>query len=161
MLAEQVDGVSGSGLAEVLKQIVPQVRSVDHWEQVVGRYVLTPLQRWVKEMNERHDKEPAWDSWLQRLFPLIHSTFEEIERWVQGQQQAVSDEVRKKLRKAGCPENDHSLSQVSLNVLMSLEGLSSVLTGMRRRAYVEDSFLAPNLSRVDARSILREFHKLI
>jgi len=149
----------GAGLADMLEQIVPQVSSVDHWEQVVGRHVIAPLQRWIEENGRTYGNNVLWGSWLQEFFPLLHATFEEIERFVQAQQQSGSDAVRARLYNAGYPESSETLSQIALRLLTSLEGLSCVLAGMRRTTYVQDAFqclLSPSL---DALPVLEKFQK--
>ena len=47
-----------------------------------------------------------------------------------------------------------------LSLITQLEGVSSVLVGMRRPDYVEDSFGSTELGSVDARSILTRFHSM-
>jgi hypothetical protein len=146
-----------SSLAELLEQIVPQLRSVDDWERVAGRHIVSPLRRWIEGAESEHGSNPAWSLWIQQFFPLVQSTFEEIERLIQGSQQSVSDEVRKKLFEAGYPESTASLSQIALNLLLNLEGLSCALVGMRRPAYVTDTFASLTLPRVDSAQVLRNF----
>ena len=56
--------------------------------------------------------------------------------------------------------NEASLSQMALSLMTSLEGVSSVLVGMRRPEYVADSFGAMELDAVDSRAILTCFRSL-
>ena len=46
-----------------------------------------------------------------------------------------------------------------MSLLLNLKGVSCVLNGMRRVAYVQDAMGAPGLPPVDALSILREFSR--
>ena len=147
----------GSGLTDMLEQIVPQISSVDHWEQVVGRHVIAPLQRWIEENGRIHGNNTLWGSWLQEFFPLLHDIFEEIERFVQAQQQSQSDAVRARLYEAGYPQSSESLSQIALRLLTSLDGLSCVLVGMRRPPYVADAFQSIGPPLVDAQPVLERF----
>jgi aryl-alcohol dehydrogenase-like predicted oxidoreductase len=149
-----------AGLADLLEQIVPQLRSVDDWDRVVGKYVASPLRRWIEGAESEHGSDPAWSLWIRQFFPLVQSTFEEIERLIQGSQQSVSDEVRKTLLEAGYPESTAPLSQITLSLLLNLEGLSCVLTGMRRPAYVADAFASLNLPRIDSAVVLKNFADL-
>ena len=149
----------GASLTDMLEQVVPQVSSVDHWEQVVGRHVVAPLQRWIEENGRTYGNNVLWGSWLQEFFPLLHATFEEIERFVQAQQQSGSDAVRTKLYKTGYSESSESLSQIALRLLTSLDGLSCVLVGMRRIPYVEDAFQCLRSPSLDALPILQSFQK--
>jgi aryl-alcohol dehydrogenase-like predicted oxidoreductase len=149
----------GAGLSDMLAQVVPQVSSVDHWEQVVARHVIAPLQQWIEENGRVHGNNVFWGSWLQEFFPLLHSTFEEIERFVQAQQQSVSDAVRARLYEAGYPKSSESLSQIALRLLTNLAGLSCVLVGMRRTNYVEDAFQCLRSPSLDALPVFEEFQK--
>ena len=149
----------GAGLTEMLEQIVPQVSSVDHWEQVVGRHVIAPLQDWIEENGRTYGNNVLWGSWLQEFFPLLHATFEEIERFVQAQQQSESDAVRTRLYQAGYPKSSESLSQIALRLLTSLNGLSCVLVGMRRTTYVQDAFQILHSPSLNALPVLEKFQK--
>ncbi|MCI0622898.1 MAG: aldo/keto reductase [Acidobacteria bacterium] len=149
----------GTGLAALLEQIVPQVSSVEHWEQIVARHVIVPLQRWIEENGRRHGNNILWGSWIQEFFPLLHATLDEVERFVQAQQQSSSDAVRIRFRRAGYPESSGSLSQMALNLLMSVDELSCVLLGMRRSSYVQDAFESLRLPAVDALAVLKNFQK--
>jgi hypothetical protein len=149
----------GAGLSDMLAQIVPQVSSVDHWEHVVGRHVISPLQQWIEENGRVYGNNVLWGSWLQEFFPLLHATFEEIERFVQAQQQSGSDAVRAKLYEAGYPKSPESLSQIALKLLTSLDGLSCVLVGMRRTAYVADAFQCLSPPSLNALPIMEKFQK--
>ena len=149
----------GAGLTDMLMQIVPQVSSVDHWEQVVGRHVIAPLQQWIEENGRVHGNNVFWGSWIQEFFPLLHSTFEEIERFVQAQQQSGSDAVRARLYEAGYPKSSESLSQIALRLLTNLAGLSCVLVGMRRTNYVQDAFQCLRLTPLDALPVFERFQK--
>jgi hypothetical protein len=70
--------LGGQGLTGLLENVVPQVQSVNHWEQVAGRYVLAPLQRWVSETSEKHGDHPGWAAWLKRFFQLSQRTLEDV-----------------------------------------------------------------------------------
>ena len=59
----------GASLTDMLEQVIPQVSSVDHWEQVVARHVVTPLQHWVEENGRTYGNNVLWGSWLQEFFP--------------------------------------------------------------------------------------------
>ena len=86
--------------------------------------------------------------WLEQFLPLINGALEGVQRHLQAGQQAVSDEVRVAVAQAGYPPAGESLSRLALNVLLGLDGLSCVLVGMRRAAYVEDALGAVGLDRV-------------
>jgi len=148
-----------SGLSDLLERLVPQVKSADHWEQIAGRYVIGPVQQWLQTVRRDQRGNPIWDDWLEQFLQLINPLFEAIEGFLQAQQQPMSDEIRKRLLQAGCPENEHSLSQLAIGILLNLDGVSCVLNGMRRLAYVEDSLGALHSPKVDALTVLRDFSR--
>ena len=146
-----------SGLADLLEKLVPQVRSADHWEQIVGRYVIRPIQQWVEACRQKNRGNSIWENWLEQFLGLVNPLFEEIERYLRAQQQPESDQVRKRLEQCGYPATSHSLSQIALSILLNLQGVSCVLNGMRRPAYVEDALRSVHLPQVKALSILKKF----
>jgi len=147
-----------SGLADLLEKLLPQVRSAGHWEQIVGRHVIWPIQQWVGACRQKYQGNLTWENWLEQFVRLVNPLlFEEIERYLRAQQQSESDRVRKRLEQCGYPATSHSLSQIAMSVLLNLQGVSCVLNGMRRPAYVEDALGTVHLPKVNALSILKEF----
>jgi len=86
----------------------------------------------------------------------INASFEEIGRHLAAQQQETSDTVRRRLIAAGYPDEGETLSQMAVRALLSLPGLSSVLTGMRRPEYIQDLMEIPSRPSINAEKILRE-----
>ena len=150
------DGRS-AGLPQMLEQIVSQAKSVQHWNLLMGRYVIPPLKRWIADSSQRNSENVLWQQWLDKFFHLISTTFEATERFIQSQQQPGSDRVRNHLSKDGYPQTSHSLSQIALGILLNLQGLSCVLNGMRRPSYVADAFGSRYTPRVDALRTLEHF----
>jgi aryl-alcohol dehydrogenase-like predicted oxidoreductase len=146
-----------SGLADLLEKLVPQVRSADHWEQIVDRYVIGPIQEWVEACRREYGENANWENWLEQFLRLVNSLFEEIERYLRAQQQHESDGVRKRLQQCGYPTTSYSLSQMGISIVLNLDGVSCVLNGMRRPAYVEDALGSVHLPKVDAIALLKKF----
>ena len=148
-----------SGLADLILQIAPQVRAAAHWDWVVERYLAPPLQRWIEDCGRNYRGHEFWEEWQERFFGEIRIVLENLERYSLSQQQEVSNRVRCLLEECGYPSSQASLSQVAMNILLNLGGVSCVLNGMRRTGYVRDAMGAVSLPRVDALSILREFSR--
>ncbi len=147
----------GPGIAVSLLEMIPRLLAPAHWEQVAGPHVIRPIQSWLQSCRQQFHGRPEWDAWLESFIPLINGALEGVHRHLQAGQQAVSDEVRVGLAQAGYPPSGESLSRLALNVLLGLTGLSCVLVGMRRAAYVEDALGAAALEPVDSLGILRRF----
>ncbi|MEW5977644.1 MAG: aldo/keto reductase [Acidobacteriota bacterium] len=157
-LAVHCDGTlmhGNTGLAEHLQHIVPQVPSPDHWDAVFQRYILPPLQSWIAQVQGSIAAPDVRKQALDQFFRTLSSTFEEVERFLRSKQQVVSDQVRQSLLQAGYPKTDSTLSQMAVNVLLRLKGMSCVLIGMRRPTYVQDAFGSLALGPVASHAILR------
>ena len=153
----QLPLLQGKGLASLLQEIVPQLQSQAHWEQVAGPHVIQPLQAWLGEMQARFAQDMRWQAWVQELAALINPLFEEIGRFVCAREQPVSDAVRAALHMAGYPETRETLSRMALNVLVNTPGVACVLNGMRRVEYVADAMGVPDLPSVKGIEILARF----
>ncbi|MSO19712.1 MAG: aldo/keto reductase [Acidobacteria bacterium] len=153
-------GLEG-GIAEYMSKMLPQIQSPAHWEQVYYMRLIQPIERWAMECQQLYGEHNEWKQWWARFVEMIPAVFEEAARYVSKSQQKISDHVRERLLQAGyppSPPNDKStLSQMALNTLLNLDGLSCALVGMRRREYVDDCFGALALPRFDALTVLGRF----
>lgn len=152
-------GGPGHGLAGLILRIAPQVQAASDWDWVVERYVAPPLQQWVRDCQRACQGDAFWEDWRERYFQAIPTVLEDLEHFTLSRQQEVSDRIRSLLEGCGYPRAQASLSRISLSLLLNLEGVSCVLNGMRRVAYVQDAMGAVGLPRVDALSILQEFSR--
>lgn len=152
-------GGPGHGLAGLILRIAPQVQAASDWDWVVERYVAPPLQQWVRDCQRACQGDAFWEDWRERYFRAIPTVLEGLEHFTLSRQQEVSDRIRSLLEGCGYPRTRASLSRISLSLLLNLEGVSCVLNGMRRVAYVQDAMGAVGLPRVDALSILQEFSR--
>jgi aryl-alcohol dehydrogenase-like predicted oxidoreductase len=149
--------MDSAGIAAALLDIVPQVRSIAHWEQAAGPHVIRPIQSWLQQCRRELAGHPGWDQWQEEFIRRVNAALGGIQRHLAATQQSVSDQVRVRLAQSGYPPSGEPLSRLALNVLLSLDGLSAVLVGMRRREYVEDAVGAAGLPRVDSLEILKRF----
>jgi len=145
------------GIAEYAEFMVPQITSVAHWEQAFHPYLIQPIEKWAVECQQLYGDREEWRNWWQRFTAMFPAVLDQLARQIAASQQGASDKVREQLYLAGYPENGASLSQMALSLLTHLDGVSSVLVGMRRPEYVIDAFGAVELARCDARSILARF----
>ncbi len=148
------------GIAHYLEVIVPQIKSPNHWEAVFAEHIVQPIERWAVQCQQLYGGRKEWDEWLQKFGETLPRIFEQVARHLAASQQEASDHLREQLQLAGYPKTKESLSQMSQNVLLNLDGVSCVLNGMRHPEYVNDSMGTVNLDPVDSISILTNFRKL-
>lgn len=152
----QFSGMEG-GITEYMTNMLPLIKSMAHWEQMYYVRLIQPIERWAMECQQLYGEHQEWQQWWNRFVVMIPAVFEEAARYIAKSQQGASDHVRRLLLAAGYPDDRATLSQMALNTLLNLEGLSCALVGMRRREYVEDSFGALALPRFDALTTLGKF----
>jgi len=155
---EPVRLTSGETISEMLLRVVPGLRSLSTWEQVVGHHVIEPIQAWIVQTRENLQNKPEWDTWLKDFVGAINTVLADLRRYLGTKQQGQSDGVRAKLRAAGYPDSEESLSRLALSVLASLDGLSCSLVGMRQPSYVDDAFGITEMEQVEGTAILRDFN---
>ena len=155
---EPLSLASGETVSELLLRIVPGLRSLSNWEQVAARQVIEPIQAWIVQARENLQHKPEWDTWLKHFVAAINAVLQDMRRYLGTKQQGQSDGVRAKLRAAGYPDSEESLSRLALNVVASLDGLSCALVGMRRPSYVDDAFGVTAMEQVDGLAFLRGFN---
>ncbi len=152
-------GTNG-GIADYYASMIPQIHSAAHWEQIYFPYVIQPVEKWATECQQLYGQEQDWQSWWLRFTAMIPAVLEDAARYVAGSQQQVSDDVRSQLYLAGYEEDGATLSQMAINTLLHLPGLTSVLTGMRRNEYVADALGVLELGPVDSLAILSRFGRM-
>ncbi len=148
---------SGETVSQLLLRVAPGLTKFSNAEPIVGAELITPIQTWLGWARDQYGENPAWASWMQSFVETINTTLGEIGRLLGAKQQGQSDGVRVKLREAGYDLPRQSLSRLALGTLGGLEGLSSILVGMRRRAYVDDAFGVTEMDPVDGRAVLERF----
>ena len=149
---------SGETVSQLLLRVVPGLPKFSNAEQIVGGELIAPIQNWLASARDQYGENPAWASWMQGFVETINTALGEVGRLAGARQQGQSDGVRVKLRGAGYDVPQQSLSRLALQTLGGLEGLSSILVGMRRRTYVDDAFGVTEMEPVDGRTIIERFN---
>jgi len=146
-----------SGFVDLIKQIVPQVRSADQWDWVIERYLIPPLKQWLEASRRKFEGDEFWEQWQKLFLQEFQEVLERLQGYLFLKQQDMSNNVRVSLEKIGYQRNQASLSQIALSLLINIDGISCVLNGMRKPAYVRDALGAIDIHRADSLSILKMF----
>ena len=89
-------------------------------------------QHWAIECQQLYGGSREWVAWWKKLAQSLPGVLREVKRYQAASQQGSSDAIRSRLEQAGFRDATHSLSQMAHQVLLSLEGASCMLNGMRR-----------------------------
>lgn len=148
-------GEHEEGAAAYLKMIAHDVPSREHWDVVLLRYVVPPLRQWLTHSQEQYGDRPGWTDWKHSFVHHVESSIHSIERYLAYSSQHMSDHIRGLVEQAGF-SSGLTLSQIAVQLIRQLPGVSSVLVGMRRRSYVEDILSLREMEGVDPEKILRD-----
>ena len=126
--------------APQLRGLTGRVGSLTHWGQIEGQ-VAGLVQQIIRALDGLGGEiGAAWQSWRSRYLPALGALLGEFRRRATEQSQAASHAVAAAVD-PHLPAERHgeTLSRKALWVLASTPGVSGVLVGMRRAAYVDDA----------------------
>jgi uncharacterized protein len=128
--------------AERLDGLADHLDSLDQWQQIEGHTVVPRVAHAVRALDRALDDElgTRWREWRSRYLAALETTFAALRRVGGKRSRARSRAVAAALDPRLAPERRHeTLSRKALWVLLSTPGVSVVLLGMRRPAYVDDA----------------------
>jgi len=129
-------------LIEQLGGLPNQIDDLESWRQIEQQYVIPRINHTARVMGRDVPPElrPAWTRWWERCLPalegLLHGIAREAGRRSRSRSHAVAEAIDP-LLPAG--RRAESLSRKALWVLAGTPGVTTVLVGMRRPAYVQDA----------------------
>lgn len=109
-----------------------------NWRDVQGRFLLPRLQNAVNFLSSLPQPPPDLAEWLDGYVAAANEVLAAVGAFYQAQASAEGQVVRGTAVLADPDWQANTLSQIALRALRSTAGISSVLVGMRRRAYVDD-----------------------
>lgn len=125
---------------ENLATLPENLQNLDHWTQLEAMRIRPGMLEMVGALDQAMNGPliEAWVGWRERYLKQWRDLMNATEELAIARSQAVSERIAAQL-KPHLPENDLTLSQKALWVLMSTPGVSTVLVGMRQPEYVEDA----------------------
>jgi aryl-alcohol dehydrogenase-like predicted oxidoreductase len=109
-----------------------------NWRDVHGRFLLPRLQNAVNFLASLPQPPPDLAGWLDNYVAAANEVLAAVGAFYQAQS-AAEIQVMKGTAVLAEPDwQADTLSQIAIRALRSTAGISSVLVGMRRRAYVDD-----------------------
>jgi hypothetical protein len=128
--------------ADQLRGLPDQLEGLEHWQQIEGQMITPQVSHLVGALDNHLEGElrVTWQSWRGRYLGELLKLMAELTRQAAAKSQRQSEAISAAIDPLLPPERrDATLSRKALWVLASTPGVSSVLNGMRRPAYVEDS----------------------
>jgi hypothetical protein len=125
-----------------LQALPRQLENLDQWDHIEGQMILPQVASLIKVLDQSLDGELArlWQSWRDRYVDELTKLLGEFRRQAATRSQKQSTAIAAAIDPLLPAERrGESLSRKALWVLASTPGVSSVLNGMRRPSYVEDS----------------------
>jgi uncharacterized protein len=141
---------SGQGMAPAdfftwaveLTRVRPQIQGLEHWEQIEHQMIAPHINQVMQALSQRLTGTAAeqWEAWRDRYVPQLLVLLGGLRREATERSQTKTASLSKILDPL-LPEarRKESLSRKALWILASTPGVTSVLNGMRRQDYVEDS----------------------
>jgi uncharacterized protein YyaL (SSP411 family)/aryl-alcohol dehydrogenase-like predicted oxidoreductase len=141
---------SGQGMAPAdfftwaveLTRVRPQIQGLEHWEQIEHQMIAPHINQVMQALSQRLTGTAAeqWEAWRDRYVPQLLVLLGGLRREATERSRAKTASVSARLDSL-LPEarRKESLSRKALWIRASTPGVTSVLNGMRRRDYVEDS----------------------
>jgi aryl-alcohol dehydrogenase-like predicted oxidoreductase len=130
--------------AEEFKRLRPALQNLEHWDQIESQ-MIAPHANQVFQVLTRHfsnskEKEAEWEHWRKRYIPEFLSLLR-ILRMEAAEKSAKKIQAIRQVIDPLLPESKRGkpFSRKALWVLTSTPGVTCVLNGIRKPAYVEDS----------------------
>ncbi len=125
--------------AQMLSEHWPQFHGLEHWRSVQGEYLLPRIHAALQFILQAQGEDPEVSGLAQEHLSLVAGTLATIEAVYLA---ATAQEIKLLKARLALADPDWAqatvLSQMALRALRSTAGISSVLVGMRRPAYVDD-----------------------
>ncbi|TCP52443.1 aryl-alcohol dehydrogenase-like predicted oxidoreductase [Tumebacillus sp. BK434] len=113
--------------------------SAEHWREVQGQFLVPTVQTGIRKLLESGKLTTAAAEWVEAYVDGVNGVLPEVTAYYQWK---GAEQVRAITSRAEAAAADWAgagrASHLALRALRSTQGVSSVLVGMRRAAYVED-----------------------
>ncbi|KEO81966.1 aldo/keto reductase [Tumebacillus flagellatus] len=121
--------------------------SLDHWQDVLQRFLVPTVQGGVQSLLEAPNLKPEVGAWLEGYVSRVNETFLAVTELYRQRASDVAEELKLRVKIADAQWGEaETLSGMALRALRSTAGVSSVLVGMRREEYVQEVLRELNVS---------------
>ena len=127
--------------AEEMRGLDAHVRSLDHWDQLEQQRIVPRVSSVLDALDQGLDGALAgpWQDWRERYLPELRRLLGAARARAAERSAETARSVRAKVEPLLPERRQETLSRLALWTLASTPGVSCVLVGMRRPAYVDDA----------------------
>jgi aryl-alcohol dehydrogenase-like predicted oxidoreductase len=137
--AERAQAEDKLSAGVLLQQHWRSFSSEEHWHDVQTQFLVPTVQGGIQLLLKQLDQSRSIGEWIETYVDQVNRVMQSISHFYQLKREenisAIKAQVSRADREWG--EAD-TLSQMAIRALRSSEGITTVLVGMRRAAYVED-----------------------
>lgn len=135
---------------EELENAPEKLTGIEHWMAMQAQVIGPQVQTLLQQLSQGFKQDPAFQAWARRYVEALNQLLaavsgalvEKLGKEAQALKDRIAPNVPERWRAA-------SLSRQALATLLSTEGVTSVLVGMRRKPYVEDALGAVALEKLE------------
>jgi len=109
-----------------------------NWRDVQGQFLLPRAQNAIQFLANQAESSPDLTQWINRYVAAVNEALAAVSAFYQEQGAAKAQAIKETAVQANPDWQADTLSQTAVRALRSTTGITSVLVGMRRQAYVAD-----------------------
>ncbi|WP_157729534.1 aldo/keto reductase [Tumebacillus algifaecis] len=122
----------------LLKQHWQSFSTQDHWREVQVQFLVPTVQEGVRTLLEYERLDGEVTAWVESYVADINRVLSEVTAYYRFQAAVQIEHIKNSVATADKEWAAESLSGMALRALRSTSGVTTVLVGMRREAYVAD-----------------------
>ena len=129
-------------VARQLPELLPLVQNRDHWEQILYGNLIPQINRYLQQTAQAcsNEVQTQWEMLLRQYVESLNALLAILtDIFNRGDAEKVEPIQQALDRHLADEEKMLTLSQKALNFVTSSPGVSVVLNGMKRKAYVHDA----------------------
>jgi aryl-alcohol dehydrogenase-like predicted oxidoreductase len=123
---------------QALRRHWPTFAGYAHWREIQGGHLTPRAQAAISFLANRSDLAPEAVYWVDRYVKTINAVFTALSAFYGAKEREANDGLRRRIMAVESEWAAPSLSQMACRALRTTAGVTSVLVGMRQRAYVAD-----------------------
>ena len=128
-------------IGQVLAQYWTSFRDIEHWKEVMT-YSLLPQVEHAMEFLADKPLSQDQETWFNDYVFQVNSVFKLMSNYFKSYASSRSEAVKHAIYEDFDQWKEPTLSQIAINAIRSVPGVSCVLLGMRQDNYVNDALIA-------------------